>query len=78
MLAGLAKSYFTKEVPVAAEFSDYLLIQPALVVLTVRSKFGALLVGELINAVVMWWASPCINTLSNSGVRNKVLMTARL
>ena len=56
-MAGLVIAYFNREMPVAAELRDDLLVKPALVVFDRQEQAGALLGGELKNAGEVWSAS---------------------
>jgi len=66
-----------REVPVATELGDDLLIQPALVVFDRQEQVGALLGGELKNAGEVWRASAWISTPSRSSVSSSCLRAAR-
>ena len=84
-MAGLERADVYWKVPVAAELSDDLLIQPALVVLLLRrslrldrqEQVGALLLGELKNAGEVCRASDWISTPSSSSVLSRALRAAR-
>jgi len=56
-MPGLDIADLNREVAVAAELGDDLLIQPALVVFDRQEQVGALLGGELKNAGEVWRAS---------------------
>jgi len=56
-MAGLDIADFNREMPVAAELGDDLLVKPALVVFDRQEQVGALLGGELKNTGEVWSAS---------------------
>ena len=76
-MAGLERADVYWKVPVAAELSDDLLIQPALVVLDRQEQVGALLLGELKNAGEVCRASAWISTPLSSSVLSKAFRAAR-
>ena len=76
-MAGLEIADLNREVTTAAELSDDLLVEPALVVLDRQEQVGALLGGELKNAGEVCNASAWISTPSSSRVLSKVLRAAR-
>jgi hypothetical protein len=66
-----------REVPMAAELGNDLLIQPALVVFDRQEQVGALLGGEMKNAGEVCSASAWISTPSRSSSPSSCLSTAR-
>lgn len=76
-MAGLVIADLNREMPVATELRDDLLIQPALVVFDRQEQVGALLGGELKNAGEVWSASAWISTPSSSSVLSSCLRAAR-
>ena len=76
-MAGLKIADLNREVPVATELGDDLLVQPALVVLDRQEQVGALLGGELKNAGEVCKASAWIRTPSSSRVLSKALRAVR-
>jgi len=76
-MAGLKIADLNREVQVATELGDDLLVQPALVVLDLQEQVGALLGGELKNAGEVCKAPAWIRTPSSSRVLSKALRAAR-
>ena len=76
-MASLNIADLNREVAVAAELGDDLLIQPALVVFDRQEQVGALLGGELKNAGEVCSASAWISTPSSSSVLSKAFRASR-
>jgi hypothetical protein len=76
-MAGLGIADHHRDVPMAAELGNDLLIQPALVVLDGQEQAGVPLGSELKNAGEVCSASAWISTPSCSSVLSKPLRTAR-
>lgn len=76
-MASLEIADRNREVAVATELEDDLLVQPALVVFDRQEQVGALLGGELKNAGEVCCASAWISTPSSSKELSKVFRAAR-
>ena len=76
-MTGLEIADHHREVPVATELGDDLLIQPALVVFDRQEQVGALLGGELKNAGEVCSASAWISTPWSSSVLSKTFSASR-
>jgi hypothetical protein len=76
-MAGLDIADFNREMPVAAELGDDLLVKSALVLFDRQEQVGALLGGELKNAGEVCRAPAWISTPSSSSVLSRAFRAVR-